>query len=196
MAMTLKPIVSKKDVDFLFGLNASGWQQEAKKFFRCDWSTKVGEGEMSNRIMGFQPSTGMSVSLQPMYSNDDDPPFMIIVASYIPLAGLPPISDEMMQEIRRSLRHNLGAAYDVRCRYRPAAGMGLLEIVLTQSTSFAQTERPDARKRISVNTSAISSSAEPQTFVVVVHKLHQFAPVHPQLPRAHPISSFSEKIRA
>lgn len=134
MALTLEPMVGKKEVDFLFALKMSEWQKGAKKFFACDWNITSGEHETGNRVIGFHPSTGLGVSVQPMYSNDDDPPFMIIVGNYIPLGGLPPITGDAIKDINASMRHNLGSAYNVRCSYRTFEGMGLLEIVLTQST--------------------------------------------------------------
>jgi hypothetical protein len=126
-------MVSEKDVDFLFGLKMSEWQKDAKKFFACDWNTTSGH-DAANRVMAFHPSSGMGVSVQPMYSNDDDPPFMIIVGNCFPLGGLPPITDDAITDINTSVRHTLGSAYNVRCSYRTFGGMGLLDIVLTQST--------------------------------------------------------------
>jgi hypothetical protein len=134
LAINLKPAVTKKDVDFLFGLKISEWQANAKKFFACDWNTTSGEFETENRVMGFHPSTGMGVSVQPMYSSDDDPPFMIIIGNYIPLGDLPPITDDTVSHINASLRHQLGSAYNVQCSYRDIDEMGILEIVLTPST--------------------------------------------------------------
>jgi hypothetical protein len=134
VAITLKPAVSKEDIDFLFGLKVSEWQMHAKKFFACDWNTTSGELETENRVMGFHPSTGMAVSVQPMYSSDDDPPFMIIVGNYIPLGDLPPITDDAVNSINAAVRQHLGSAYNVRCSYRTVDQMGILEMVLTQST--------------------------------------------------------------
>ena len=134
VAIALQPALSKKDVDFLFSLKMSEWHTKAKKFFACDWNTTAGELETGNRIMGLHPSTGMGVSLQPMYSGDDDPPFMIIIGNYIPLGDLPPITDDAVNHISASVRHQLGTAYNVRCSYSTFERLGVVEIVLTPST--------------------------------------------------------------
>jgi hypothetical protein len=136
LAINLKPAVGQKDVDFLFGLKTCEWQTHAKEFFACDWNTTCGEHQTGNRLIAFHPPTGIGVSVQPMYSNNDDPPFMIIVGHYIPLAESPPITDDAVNRISASVRQQLGAAYNVRCSYSTIEQLGVVEIVLTQATQL------------------------------------------------------------
>lgn len=145
-AVMFRPAVSKKEIDFLFGLKISEWQTRARTIFGCDWNIAPDEHQMGYRLSGFHPPTGIAVSVQPMYSSDDESPFMMIIGNYIPLGGSPPATDSAISDIGACVQRDLGSAYDVRCRYTTLDRTGIIEIVVTQATHPGEWNRGAAER--------------------------------------------------
>ena len=140
-AIALKPAVSKKEIDFLFGLKLSEWQTRARNIFACDWNIAPDDHQAGYRVCGFHPPTGITVSVQPMYSSDDESPFMLIIGNHIPVGGLPPVTEAAISHIDACMRRRLGPGYHVQCSYRSLDRKVIFEVVVTQSNHPGESSR-------------------------------------------------------
>src|SRR5262245_16418095 len=89
MANQLPEIISKKHVDLIFGLNKDKWEyeweKECKKFFTTDWTVRSGGHDTGKHVAAYNSSTGVGLSIHPLYTNEQGLPMMVIVGSHFPV---------------------------------------------------------------------------------------------------------------
>ena len=66
-------IISKKDTDHVFSLTRPEWEKQSNRFFAPGWTVRSAKHETGSQIIGFDPSTGIGLSIQPFYQNDHNP---------------------------------------------------------------------------------------------------------------------------
>ncbi|HMG34354.1 MAG TPA: hypothetical protein VKM94_10485 [Blastocatellia bacterium] len=125
-------IISQKDADYVFSLTRPEWEKQSKKFFAPGWTVRSAKHETGSQIMGFDPSTGIGLSIQPLYQNDRNPPHMVIVGNYFPIGVLPPITDELKKDMEVAAQKDLGPTYSVRLIYTRMEKNELIELLLTK----------------------------------------------------------------
>ena len=136
-------IIGKKDADFVFSLTRPEWNKSSKRFFAPGWIIRSVEHESSGQVIGFDPSTGMGLSVQSLYANDHDSPLSVIVGNYFPVGILPPMTDEMKREMETAVQKDLEPSYSIRLIYsligdKEAQALGLktrievIELILTK----------------------------------------------------------------
>jgi hypothetical protein len=74
-------------------------------------------------------------SVQPLYTDDQSPPGMIVIGSYYPV-GFMRITDELIKRIEQAARLDLGPAYSVSANHAkmPGTNMVGIELVVTHDT--------------------------------------------------------------
>ncbi len=80
--------------------------------------------------MAVDPSTGFGLSVQPLYTDNTSPPFMLIVGSYYPLGSLPEFTNEFKQRVEHEASEDLGAAYSVSAAYTKMPPLEAIELTV------------------------------------------------------------------
>jgi len=127
-------IVSRKDADYVFSLTRANWEKDSKRFFAPGWIVRSTKHETGSGIMGFDPSTGIGLSIQPLYQSDRDPPTMVIIGNYFPIGALPPMTDQLKKEMEATAQTDLGPTYIVRLNYTKMEKMDGIELILTKKS--------------------------------------------------------------
>jgi hypothetical protein len=110
---------TKQEVDKLFSLTKAEWEAEAGKFFPPGYTIRHGKHETGLQVIGYDPATGFGFSIQPLYENDIDPPFMVIVGNYFPAGQMPALTDEVKIDMIQQAEKHLGGAYTVQVGQPP-----------------------------------------------------------------------------
>jgi hypothetical protein len=110
-------IISKKDADFVFNRAKPQWEQDSQRFFAPGQSIRTTKHETGTSIMAMDPSTGITVTVQPFYRNDKEPPDIVIIGNYFPIGVLPPMTDELKKDMEAAAQKDLGPMYSVRLIY-------------------------------------------------------------------------------
>lgn len=106
-------IISKADADRIFGMNRPAWEAHAKLLAPpSGWTMRLLPQSTGTGFAAYDPATGMGLSVQPLYPNDNDPPDMIVVGSWYP-AGRLRFTPERVAEIERAAQRDLGPGYTV-----------------------------------------------------------------------------------
>lgn len=124
-------ILSKEEVDRVFSLTKLQWKEFASTFFAPAWILKYFEYDSGVSVSGFDPTTGFGFSLQPLYQNDTNPPFMVIVGNYFP-SGIVVFTAEMKKELRAEVKAALGPTYKVILKYGKMENFDSVEFLLSK----------------------------------------------------------------
>lgn len=125
-------IISKKDADQVFSLTRPEWEKQSKRFFASGWTIRSAKHETGSQIIGFDPSTGIGLSIQPLYLKNHNPPDMVIVGNYFPIGTLPPMTDELKKDMEVAAQKDLGLTYSVRLNYAKMENIEAIELILTK----------------------------------------------------------------
>ena len=136
MANQIPEIISKKHVDLIFSLEKDKWEyeweKECEKFFAPGWTVRSGEHDTGKHVAAYNPSTGIGFSIHPLYTNEQNLPEMVIIASYFPVGVLSPMTEEIQKEMEAVAQQNLGETYRVRLIYRRLENLESIELMLTK----------------------------------------------------------------
>jgi hypothetical protein len=125
---------TKQEVDRLFSLTKAEWQAEAGKFFPSGYMIQHGKHETGLQVIGYDPATGFGFSIQPLYDNDVDPPFMVIIGNYFPAGQLSALTDELKSDMIQQAEKHLEGAYTVQVGQPPNMNdMQGIEFVLSKA---------------------------------------------------------------
>jgi hypothetical protein len=125
-------IISKKDADHVFSLTRPEWEKQSKGFFAPGWTVRSAKHETGSQIMGFDPSTGIGLSVQPFFQDDNNRPDLVIVGNYFPIGTLPPMTDELKKDMEVATQKDLGLTYSVRLNYTKMEKIEAIELILTK----------------------------------------------------------------
>ena len=131
----MEQIISKQEVDHLFSLTKPQWQTESVKFVALVAPGSVGktaEYTSGNLLAAYDPSTGIGRFIQPLYPNEKEPPFLVIVGFYYPPGSLPPMTAELQKDIEMQVQTELGGDYSVQLRYSKTEDHESIELQLKQ----------------------------------------------------------------
>lgn len=110
-------LISRTDADFVFSLTKPEWEKNIKRFFAPGWDFRVMKFETGSMAFGFNPATGVGLSIKPFYQNDSDPPDGVTVSNYFPVGVLQPMTDEMKKDMEAAAQKDLGPTYSVHLIY-------------------------------------------------------------------------------
>jgi hypothetical protein len=126
-------IISKKDADHVFSLTRPEWEKQSERFFAPGWTVRSAKHKTGSQIIGFDPSTGIGLSIQPLYQNDHNPPDLVIVGNYFSIGALPPMTDELKKGMEGAAKKDLGPTYSVRLNYTKMENIEAIELILTKT---------------------------------------------------------------
>jgi hypothetical protein len=110
-------IVSRADVERIFAMNRDAWESYAPRIADPKWKIRLQRMETGTGVMAFDPSTGMGLSIQPLYADAESHPAMLIVGSFYPKDQAPPNLAKLEKEFERDAQRDLGAHFKVSARY-------------------------------------------------------------------------------
>ena len=113
----LEMLLNKADVDRVFSFNKAQWTQAAPQMIAPGWNVRVYGHESGLQIIGYDPSTGVGLSIMPMFRDETSLPDMVVVENYLPIGTLPPTTDATRQEMELIAQKEIGAAYLLRLKH-------------------------------------------------------------------------------
>jgi hypothetical protein len=124
-------IINKQDADYIFSLNKAGWERYVQRMIHPEgWKVRFGHHDTGTSVMAFDPTTGMGLSVQPLYNNDESPPTLLIVGSYYPLGSLPAFTDDFKKSLEKDATEDLGATYSVSASYLKMPSFEAIELMI------------------------------------------------------------------
>jgi hypothetical protein len=126
-------IISKSDADYIFTLKKPQWEEYIKQASHpTGWEVKIFSLDTGSVMGAFDPETGMGLSVQPLFSNNDSLPEMIIVGSWYP-KGMITITDEVMRGIENESKKDLGSKYYIKLNCRKEPKWDIIEIIIMKA---------------------------------------------------------------
>ena len=123
-------IISRKDADAIFSMTRSQWEEHAKQFVHpLGWPMRPMPIDTGTGFAAVDPTSGIRVTLQPLYKTPNDPPDMIVVGNWYP-AGQTPITPEFVARVQRAAQEDLGANYMVTASLGAASGLEGIELLV------------------------------------------------------------------
>lgn len=131
--LAAETIISKADVERIFNMRKAEWDAYAPRIAAPNWKIRLQQASTGNGVMAFDPSTGVGLSVQPLYLDDESPPTMLVVGSFYPLGKLPPHLAVAQHDIERNAQRDLGRGYSISARYvRPSPSLEGIELTVTR----------------------------------------------------------------
>ena len=90
------------------------------------------EHESGAQIIGYDPSTGVGLSVMPMFRDETSLPDMVVVGNYLPIGTLPPTTDATRQEMELIAQKEIGAAYSLRLKHEIKDDLEVFEFLITE----------------------------------------------------------------
>ena len=128
----LEMLLNKADVDRVFSFNKAQWTQAAPQMIATGWNVRVYEHESGVQIIGYDPSTGVGLSIMPMFRDETSLPDMVVVENYLPIGTLPPTTDATRQEMELIAQKEIGAAYLLRLKHEIKDDLEVFEFLITE----------------------------------------------------------------
>ena len=124
-------IISKPDADMIFAFTRAEWEKYVRQVAPPEgWTMRLVPVEMGTGLSSFNRSTGIGMSVQPVYPDDQGPPQMLVVGSYYPRGSMR-ITDDVLQRIEQSAQLDLRPAYFVSAKHAQMPGTNMEGIELT-----------------------------------------------------------------
>lgn len=131
--VSAESIVNKSDADHIFSINLNAWNAYAAGMTHPDgWKVKLSNQDTGITVMAFSPTTGMGMSIQPLYKNDVEPPHQLIVGSFYPKGSLPPFSKDFRKKLESEAQKDLGRNYSIRAIRADISTWDGIELILTR----------------------------------------------------------------
>ena len=126
-------IINKQDTDYIFSLNRGEWEAYTKKMEQAEGrKVRLSPHDTGTGVMSFDPSTGMGLSVQPLYSDNKRSPTMLIVGSYYPMGTLPNFTDEFKKSLENAASNEIGPTYSVTASYTKMPPFEGIELIVTK----------------------------------------------------------------
>jgi hypothetical protein len=129
----VKTIISKQDADKMFGMNRSAWESYAKRMTHpLGWRTRLLPQDTGTGFAAFDPTTGMGLSVQPLFENETGPPGMIVVGSWYPVGRLR-LTPALAADTERAAQRDLGPGYSVSASSVKLPGLEGIELMVSRA---------------------------------------------------------------
>ena len=138
--LAAETIVSKADVELFFSMRRAEWEAYAPRIADPKWKVRLRQMDTGTGVMALDPSTGIGLSIQPLYSDSNSPPTMVVVGSYYPVGKSPPGGlAETAKQIEQEAQRGLGDLYVVSARYvrMPPSWQGI-ELSVTRANDASR----------------------------------------------------------
>jgi hypothetical protein len=129
----LKAIITRKEIDFVFGLRRPDWEKKAKSVFAVGWVFRTGVHDYGSPVAGFDPATGKGFSIRPLFMNDTEPPAVVIIDSYFPLGALPAMTEETKHRMEATAQKDLGTIYTVQLAHSKRDQLEMIHLIVTKA---------------------------------------------------------------
>lgn len=127
-------IINKPDADMIFAFTRTEWETHVRRVAPPEgWTLRLMPFGTGTGLARFNRSTGIGASVQPLYSDDQGLPEMVVVGSYYPV-GFLRITDAVLKKMTEDAQLDLGPAYSVSARHAKMPGMEGIELVVTRET--------------------------------------------------------------
>jgi hypothetical protein len=127
-------VISKPDADMIFAFKRRDWERHVHQVTAPEgWTFRLVPHDTGTALARFERSTGLGASVQPLFSDDQGPPEMLIVSSYYPLSVLR-ITDQVLKRIQEGARLDLGPSYSVLANHAKMSDANLegIELIVTR----------------------------------------------------------------
>ena len=74
------------------------------------WSLRFAEHATGTEIIGLDPSKRIGLSIQPFFAKETSLPIMVIIANYLPLGMIPPITHKLRNQMQSLAQKEIGEA--------------------------------------------------------------------------------------
>jgi hypothetical protein len=137
-AMTMntlaEKIITKEDTHHIFSLNRAGWEAYVKRMtFPESWKARTNQLDTGTGIMAYDASTGFGLSVQPLFSNPQTPPDMLIVGSHYPKGTLQGNEAQFKQKLKDDAEQDLGNEYSVSVSVSTTPSFETVELAITRN---------------------------------------------------------------
>lgn len=139
-------MISKPDADMIFALTRAEWERYARQVAPPEgWTLRLQPHDTGTVLARFNRSSGIGASVQPLFTDDQGPPRMLVVGSYYP-RGVLRITDELIKEIEQAARLDLGSAYSVSANHAkfPETNIEGIELIVMRATKASDERRGSA----------------------------------------------------
>jgi hypothetical protein len=128
----LEMLLNKADVDRVFSFNKVQWTQAAPQMIAPGWNVRVYDHELGAQIIGYDPSTGVGLSVMPIFRDETSLPYMVVVGNYLPIGTLPPTTNETRQAMELIAQQEIGAAYSLWLKHEIKDNLEVFEFLITE----------------------------------------------------------------
>jgi hypothetical protein len=97
------------------------------------WQSHMTQHGTGLQVIGFDPTSGMGWSLQPLYENETEPPLKLIVGCYLPPFQLRCMTDVLKLGARSVAQDLLGPSYEVKVSSTHVDKFYLLEFLISRA---------------------------------------------------------------
>ena len=125
-------LISRHDADMIFSLTKPQWENKADQFIAPGWTVRTGKLDKGTLVSMFQAATGMTVSIQPLFRGDDQPPAAVVVGNYYPIGILPPMTDERKKDMEATAQRDLAPDYNVSMSYGKLEQLETVELIVVR----------------------------------------------------------------
>ncbi len=133
-------IINKADTERVFGFKKAQWEAYARALVAPDgWTVRLGPHDTGTAVMSYNATTGVGLSIQPLYDDEDSPPGMLIVGSWYPAGTFPEFTESLKQELEAAAKANLGSAYSASISFKRTSPFGVafdvVDILVTKASN-------------------------------------------------------------
>ena len=125
-------LLNKADVDRTFSFNKTQWAEAASQMIAPGWTLRSYEHESGTQVIGYDPSTGIGLSVQPYFKTETSLPEIVIVGNYFPVGMFPPLTDELKLEIELVAQKQLGEAYSLRLIHKITDNIEMFDFMISE----------------------------------------------------------------
>ncbi len=129
-------LVSREDTSYIFSLNKHQWEAYATRVAHPpDWNLSLTPNDTGTAVIAFDPATGVGMSIQPLYADEENPPEVVIFGSYYPRGTLPEFTDDLQRQTEEQAEQDLGSPYRVAASYGSYPFGEGVELTVTKPTN-------------------------------------------------------------
>lgn len=127
-------IVTKEDTNHIFSLNRIGWEAYVKHMtFPEGWKARTNQLDTGTGVMAYDASTGFGLSVQPLFSNPQKPPDILIVGSHYPKGTLQNTDAQFKQKVKDDAEQDLGNEYSISVSVSISPLFETVELAITKN---------------------------------------------------------------